>query len=135
MHEQGQLVQYFDNALLIFQPSLADTPQVIALAPLGQRALSAPSSRLASFDNTTTRRYYPQTGHSLSGDFLAFWRKYGAMDVFGPPISEQITEQGKVVQYFQNVRLEADSSAGSAYFGTRVSTLGDTLLRQKGWMQ
>ncbi|HWE61653.1 MAG TPA: hypothetical protein VHB98_08080, partial [Chloroflexota bacterium] len=53
MRQNGQLVQYFQNALLIYQPAFADTSQVIAPAPLGQQLLTVPSAPIPSFDNTT----------------------------------------------------------------------------------
>jgi photosystem II stability/assembly factor-like uncharacterized protein len=134
MREGGRLVQYFQNALLIYQPAFADTAQVIAPAPLGQQLLAAPAARIPSFDNTTKRRFFPQTGHSLSGEFLSYWRQYGGVDVFGYPISEPVTMNGLVVQYFQNARFEVSPSAGSQFFNTRLSPLGDALLKQKGWL-
>jgi photosystem II stability/assembly factor-like uncharacterized protein len=133
--ENGQLVQYFDNALLVYHPEKADTPDVIQLAPLGLQAVGAPAARIASFDNTTTRRYFPQTGHSLSGEFLSFWRQYGGLDVFGLPIGEPISVNGALVQHFQNAWLQADQNAGAALFHTRLTPLGDQVLKQKGWLR
>ena len=135
MREGDRLVQYFQNALLVYYPELADTPRVIELDPLGEQALGARSRPIASFDNTTIRRYFPQTGHSLSGEFLAYWRAYGGVTIFGPPISEAVTLNGTVVQYFQNVRLEADPNAPSQFYATRLSSLGGLLIKQKGWVQ
>lgn len=133
--EQGLLVQYFQDAILVYHPDLADTPRVIGLQPLGQQLLGTPMSRIAAFENTTTRRYFPQTGHSLAGEFLSFWRRYGGVDVFGLPIGEPLIGNGVTVQYFQNVRLEADQSTGDTYFHTRLSALGDRVLKDKGWLQ
>ena len=137
MREGGRLVQYFQNALLVYHPELADTPRVIEPDPLGQQSLGATAPRIASFDNTTSRRYFPQTGHSLSGEFLAYWRAYGGVVLFGPPIGEPLTLNGTgmVVQYFQNVRLEAAPGAPSQFYATQLSPLGDLLIKQKGWAQ
>lgn len=135
MREGGRLVQYFQNALLVYHPELADTPQVIRLEPLGEQALGARSRPIVPFDNTTSRRYFPQTGHSLSGEFLAYWRAYEGVAVFGSPVTEVVTLNGTVVQYFQNVRLEVDPSAPSQFYATRLSPLGDLLIKQKGWVQ
>ncbi len=134
MRMNGQLEQYFQRALLIYHPEAADTPTVIQLAPLGQQMLGAPAARLAPFDNTTTRRYFPQTGHSLSGAFLSFWRTYGGLQVFGLPISEPTTSGTTVIQYFQNARFEESSSAGSQYFNTMLSPYGTTLAHKAGWL-
>lgn len=53
-------------------------------------------------------RYYPETGHSVSGAFL---EKYLSVDepelLFGYPITEAFTDKnGVLVQYFQKVRFE-----------------------------
>jgi photosystem II stability/assembly factor-like uncharacterized protein len=134
VHENGMLVQYFQNAVLVYHPELADTPLVVSLEPLGQRALGSPSPRIADFDNTTTRRYFPQTGHSLSGEFLSNWRFEGGAAMFGYPIGEPVTEGNTVVQYFQNARFETDPSAGPRFFNTRLSPLGDAVAKRNGWL-
>lgn len=57
---------------------------------------------------TTAVEFFPETGHSVKGDFLRFYR--GVPDpqlVFGYPITEQITSKdGRTVQYFQRARFE-----------------------------
>lgn len=55
--------------------------------------------------------YFAETGHNLSGSFLAYWQKNGGLPQFGYPISEVFTERledGKpyVVQYFERARFE-----------------------------
>jgi hypothetical protein len=134
MDENGAPVQYFQNAVLIYHPSLAGTPQVIELEPLGAQLATQTARPIKPFDNTTTRRYFPQTGHSLSGQFLSFWRAFGGVTLFGYPISEPGLQDHQIVQDFQNVRLVADDSVGMQSFNTRLAPLGDTLLKQKGWL-
>lgn len=53
-------------------------------------------------------QFFPETGHSIKGDFLRFYRSVADPRlVFGYPITEQITSKdGKTVQYFQRARLE-----------------------------
>ncbi len=57
-------------------------------------------------------RFFPETGHSLRGDFLKFYNT--ARDpnlVYGYPITEQFTSRdGKTVQYFQRARFELTDS-------------------------
>lgn len=52
--------------------------------------------------------FFPQTGHHLSNrsGFLDFWRANGQVLILGYPISEEIVEGGRVVQYFERARLE-----------------------------
>lgn len=51
-------------------------------------------------------RYFPATGHNVSGAFLAFFERYGGIDTFGYPRTEAFTESGRLVQYFQRHRME-----------------------------
>jgi hypothetical protein len=58
-------------------------------------------------------RYFPETGHSVEGDFLQFYRNTNHAElVFGFPITEQfISTEGKRVQYFQRARFEMNPVA------------------------
>lgn len=53
-------------------------------------------------------RFFPETGHSVRGDFLSFYNSVrDPRLVFGYPITEQMTSKdGKTVQYFQRARFE-----------------------------
>ena len=53
-------------------------------------------------------QFFPETGHSIKGDFLRFYKSVRDPSLnFGYPITEQITSKdGKTVQYFQRARLE-----------------------------
>ena len=50
--------------------------------------------------------YFPETGHSVRGAMLDYFRSNGGIDRFGFPISGQIAQGGLVVQHFQRARLE-----------------------------
>jgi peptidoglycan/xylan/chitin deacetylase (PgdA/CDA1 family) len=58
------------------------------------------------------RQLFPETGHWVRGDFLAFWRQHGGLPVFGYPLREEASERndddGHVysVQYFERQRFE-----------------------------
>jgi hypothetical protein len=52
--------------------------------------------------------YFPQTGHSITGDFLkAYQRAENPLLVYGYPITEEYLEEetGQKVQYFQRARF------------------------------
>ncbi len=55
-------------------------------------------------------RYFPETGHSVTGEFLQFYESIpDALLVFGYPITEAFVTQfppGLLVQYFQRARFE-----------------------------
>lgn len=53
-------------------------------------------------------RYFSETGHNVSGDFLTFYDSNpNAAYIYGFPITEKFTSRdGKTVQYFQRARFE-----------------------------
>src|SRR3954469_2297301 len=52
--------------------------------------------------------FFSETNHHLSdrAGFLNYWRENGDVLLFGFPISEEIIEDGRVVQYFERARFE-----------------------------
>lgn len=74
---------------------------------------------------------FEETGHTLREPFLSFWQSYGGEDVFGAPISEaywELTEHGqRLVQYFQNVRIERDTTQAGTDREIVVGDLGRAL--------
>ena len=66
------------------------------------------SERRSAVAQSSTVQFFPETGHSVRGDFLRFYKNVTNPSlVFGYPITEQITSKdGKTVQYFQRARLE-----------------------------
>lgn len=57
-------------------------------------------------------KFFPETGHSVRGDFLKFYNNPpDPILVYGYPITEQfISRDGKTVQYFQRARFELTGS-------------------------
>lgn len=51
-------------------------------------------------------RYFEDTGHTLSAPFLGFWQQNGGEQMLGKPITEPFEQSGRLVQYFERVRLE-----------------------------
>src|SRR5207302_3343819 len=106
-------IQYFERAVLEYHPELANTPDAVMLASVGRwLTRDATFPRVAAFESTRDRAYFPRTGHSVEGAFLRFWQHEGGVPQFGHPISEEMPQispaDGKVytVQYFERARLE-----------------------------
>jgi Tol biopolymer transport system component len=58
---------------------------------------------------------FAQTGHCLRGRFLSYWTAHGGLAQFGYPISDELIEEGRTVQYTERARLEWHPEyAGSA---------------------
>jgi hypothetical protein len=51
-------------------------------------------------------RYYPATGHNLSGQFKAFYDHNGGEVIFGLPITEVVRDGDRQLQYFERARFE-----------------------------
>ncbi|HHS96688.1 MAG TPA: hypothetical protein ENK08_02115 [Chloroflexi bacterium] len=103
----GLWVQFFDNARMEWHPENPE-PYKVQLGLLGDilgyRQPPIPSPPRPY--ETPFRRYFPETGHTVSFAFLDFYDHNGGLDVFGYPISEPMAEGGYIVQYFQRMRME-----------------------------
>lgn len=105
--QEGRTVQYFEYARLEDHPDNPDGP-VVKISMLGERLgrRQPPLDvRMVPPSGTPSVRYYPETGHSLSGVFLDFFDRYNGLRRFGFPISEPALAEGQLVQDFQHIRL------------------------------
>lgn len=73
--------------------------------------------------------FVAQTAHHLSdrAGFLTFWREHGGALVFGYPLSEEIVEGGRIVQYFQRARFEYHPEQVGQDGQVQLSLLGSEL--------
>jgi peptide/nickel transport system substrate-binding protein len=71
--------------------------------------------------NGTSKVWFQETRHSVSGKILEYWNKYGGLKQFGFPLSEQFAEisatDGKTyqVQYFERNRFELHPEKAAPY--------------------
>jgi beta propeller repeat protein len=125
-------VQYFERAKL--EANSQDTKQ-IALARLGAEITNGrPFPTITAFDSTDERAYFPQTGHGSGGWFLQYWRDRGGVNVFGFPISEEVVENGRTVQYFERARFEFVPTGTDAASGIALGQIGREALVKLGWL-
>ncbi|MGB9752443.1 MAG: peptidase S8 [Roseiflexus castenholzii] len=102
-------------------------------------ALDSAAVASAAFAPVSPQRgavYFPETGHTLRGVFLSYWRAHGGLPVFGYPISEEFIERGEdgreaLVQYFQRHRFELRPENRPPY-NVQLSRMGDIILRTRG---
>jgi len=91
---RGLPTQYFDNL------ALRIGPRGVTTAPLGVVALGGNAlPRARELPARTPHVYDTTTGHNLHGAFLDYWRRTGGPRFWGPPISEEMRENGRAVQY------------------------------------
>jgi thermitase len=96
--------------------------------------------RIPAFDpvpnpNQPDVAYFPETQHTLSGEFKRFWEQNGGLQVFGFPISQEFQEttaEGTyTVQYFERNRFEFHPENAPPY-NVLLGRLSDVQLRRQG---
>ncbi|GMR10331.1 MAG: hypothetical protein BMS9Abin28_1152 [Anaerolineae bacterium] len=121
----GFLVQYFENARLELAPNSVGDLEVRLTGLgvlLGGWDLPLEESRFP-IGNNPGCRYYAQSGHQVCHAFLDFYETNGGPVVFGAPVTEFRFENGRMVQYFRDFRLDwyPESQEGERI---RVAPLG-----------
>jgi len=73
--------------------------------------------------------FFSPTSHHVSdrAGFLRFWRANGGVLIFGYPISEEIIENGRIVQYFERARFEYHPEFAGSADAVQLSLLGNEL--------
>ncbi len=130
--EDGVQVQYFEKFRLEWHPE-NPKPYRVQLGLLGEllRPRDPPivASEIPPADHPQ-RRYYPETGHTVSFVFLTYFDEHGGLDIFGYPITEFVVENGLIVQYFQRTCLEWHEDDPFAQI--QLAPLGKVYLEKMG---
>ncbi len=113
----------------------------VRLLPLGSLLGSArATSPLPASPSSASRLYFPSTGHSLSGPFLAYWRAHQGSVLLGAPIAEpdrEATGDGTghtyLVQWFANGRLELHAEAQDPRYQVMQGRVGYEYLHRLGF--
>lgn len=128
--------QYFERAIFEYHPEFAGTKYQVLLRLAGNLTTRnrnfGPSSVNTSAPN---RFYFKETKHTLEGNFLAYWLKWGGLPVYGFPISEPFAElnaadnQTYTVQYFERGRFEFHPEFIGTRYEVLLGLLGNQLLK------
>ena len=129
-------VQYFERARFEWHP---DTSTVM-LGKIGQEVFTAHNKPAGTqldppANLTPDKRYFPETKHILAGSFKQFWDTQNGQALLGLPLSEEVAENGKTVQYFEFGRLEYNPAGTTLKDRVSIALLGTELLRTRGWVQ
>ncbi len=85
------------------------------LSPAAERAAVASARQMqqhavqdAAVLPAVQTNFFAATGYHVSdrAGFLTFWRQNGGLLIFGYPISGELVEDGRIVQYFERARFE-----------------------------
>ncbi len=103
----GWTVQYFEKGRLERHPENEPAYQITVgwMGDLLQRRRPPLSAELIPPAGDSNWRYFPKSGHTISGDFLRYFDTHGGMVRFGLPISEPFLEAGRLTQDFQSARF------------------------------
>ncbi|MDQ3043576.1 MAG: L,D-transpeptidase family protein [Chloroflexota bacterium] len=130
----GGVVQTFEAITLVYDPT-QEAPLNIQAQSLSESAradLATPSASRTVRGCVTSGqaicRFFPESGHTLSGAIGAFWAERGNLAFFGLPVSEPVTDRatGITSQVFENVVIE-DHGGGDV----RPRKLGDALIAEQ----
>jgi uncharacterized protein YkwD len=129
--DNGVPVQYFERVRMELHPELAGQGYGVLFTRLGaQMTQSAQFARVAPFASTASDAYFTQTGHSLAEPFLGYWNANGAIQLFGYPISEPLTQDGLKVQWFERARMEYHPELAGTSQAVQLTLLGDLAYKQ-----
>ena len=130
--ENGLTVQYFQRQRMEWWPD-NPAPFKVQLTLIGDEVLSSVDSPFSPeampTAGTSDRRYFAETGHTISDAFKQYFDRHGGLDIFGYPTSEPVQEDGVTVQHFQRGRLEWRPGNPDP-FKVQLNLLGYRLLEQ-----
>ncbi len=123
----GVTRQYFERAVFELNPA-GEGAWAVLLQRLGaeltkQRSRTEPFRPLPPVDASNCG-YYAETGHRLCNGFREYWEEYGGLPIFGYPLSEEFTENGRTVQYFERARFEWHPENGNTIYQVLLGHLG-----------
>jgi hypothetical protein len=140
------LVQYFERNRFEYHPEYKGTKYEVLLGLLGnQLTETRRNNGEGAFKRFEDMKYpggvyFPETGHNLRNSFKTYWEANGGLAIYGYPISEEFQEvnpdDGKtyVVQYFERNRFEYHPENTGTRYEVLLGLLGNTVLKQKGWL-
>jgi hypothetical protein len=128
----GMTVQYFERARMEWHPGSDAAHYDVVLGRVGSELAASMSMNQpfqpAAETNSQHCTFFAQTSHNACNGFRAYWLKYGGLSTFGYPISEEFTQDGKVVQYFERARFEWVPGSSAPRFDVVEGRVGAELL-------
>lgn len=106
--------------------------------------LSISDDRFLTMPNTTVepvtqenRVFFPQTGFAIQEGFLAYWNKFGGLENFGYPISnefQRLMKNGDSIrcQWFERARFEWHPRSNPDRFDVELGNIGTEILVSNG---
>ncbi len=138
-------VQYFERARFEYHPDQPDKRFQVQLGRFGAivcatRGGEKAFARVDKVADTGDRRYFAETGHTLSGAFKTYWETRGDCRSTDSRLCEAFEEQsatdGKsyTVQYFERNRFEYHPENKGTAQEVLLGLLGSEVLKHRGWL-
>ncbi len=102
--QTGHLTQYFQRAR--FDLLMTEKGPTVVLAKLGWMLIDENGTPPNFLEDPFSCRLFPATGKNVCYAFLQFYDSHHGEIYFGNPISGAESRDGRIVQYFENVRME-----------------------------
>ncbi len=140
--EGGRRVQYFGNVILT--EDLGTSGPLVATGAAGRlraeadNVLARPEAiEVSPTDVPSGRRLVGSSGHTVGGAFAKAIEIVGGLStLLGDPITEELSLEGKIVQYFEGGRLEyVPGRPGLGGEPVRLTQAGALVARDRGWLQ
>ena len=140
--EGGRRVQYFGNVILT--EDLGTSGPLVATGAAGRlraeadNVLARPEAiEVSPIDVPSGRRLVGSSGHTVGGAFAKAIEIVGGLStLLGDPITEELSLEGTVVQYFAGGRLEyVPGRPGLGGEPVRLTQAGALVARDRGWLQ
>lgn len=115
-------------------PGAIDPTNVIERTPGGVAASCTSPAPARPAPNTGVEGspvLFAETGYSLEGPFLNYWRTYGGLAVFGFPIDSAREQNGQVSQWLERARFELQPQNTGPY-SVLLGRLGVEALQRQG---
>lgn len=100
---------------------------IAVLAMMAGTLATASAAELAQADPVPPKpgcAYFPETQHNVCAGFLAYWERFGGLETYGFPLTEEFDDNGRVVQLFERARFEWHPGAAPARFDVLLGLLG-----------
>ena len=114
--------QWFQKARIEYDTTTGE----VRYGPIGAEYLAsvgASFAPVADQGSTGDQRYFPESGQYVQFGFLAYYDQVDGPTSLGAPLSPELVENGRNVQYFSKGRLEWNAAASRV----EVGKLGEDL--------
>jgi spore germination protein YaaH len=101
-------------------------------------SIETPATPVSPADAPAAAAFFPETGHTLQGEFLDYWLAEGGLERFGFPRTEVFSEydplvgQTYLVQYFERARFEYHPEYAGTHSEVLLGHVGRWALEKRG---